>query len=184
MVLTTLEFFFISIPIIMVFLYRRRREHPIRVLFLALFTIYVYLALHVTLFPIDFSEIKFNPHMWLSINLDPFKYHLPTNIYLNILLTVPLGLLYPFLWRHSWFKTLFISILSGLIIETAQLVIGSFTKNYTRIVDTADLLYNLIGVLVGYVIFRIIKSLLAALLKSGSFRKGSFAHYFFDIKGE
>lgn len=184
MELTTAEFFFISMPIIGLILYKRRREHPARIVLLALFTIYMYLVFHVTLFPIDLSEIKFNPHMFLSINLDPFKYHLPDNMYLNILLTIPLGFLYPFLWRHSWPRALMLGLFSGLGIESLQLLIGSFTRNYTRVVDTADVLYNFIGVFLGYFLFRLVRALLKSFLKGERYRKGSFAHYFFKIKGE
>lgn len=183
MELTTTEFFVISIPVIIIMLYRRRREHPVRVFFLTLFMVYLYMVMHVTLFPIDLSEIRFNPLMARSINLDPFRYHLPRNIYLNVLLTIPFGFLYPFLWRDSWFKTIFLSLLSGLTIESLQLFIGSFTRNYSRVVDLADVLYNFLGVLVGYLIFRIIQWILRQLLRGHAYRRGSFAEYFFSMKG-
>ena len=72
-----------------------------------------------------------------------------TLIVLNILILVPLGYLVPkvFFRTRRWWKMLLIGFAVSLIIESVQLFahLGTF--------DTADLLHNTVGAIIGYGIF-------------------------------
>jgi glycopeptide antibiotics resistance protein len=80
------------------------------------------------------------------------------NILGNILLLVPVGFLFPFVYRKmTWNKCLVAAISAGLIIELMQagLRIGIF--------DVDDVILNGLGVIIGYWIF--------AMVTKGSRRK-------------
>ena len=72
-----------------------------------------------------------------------------TEILLNILLFVPLGFLVPTLQEsfRSWWKVLLMGLGFSLFIECSQLVLhmGCF--------DTADLVHNTLGAIVGYIVW-------------------------------
>ena len=67
------------------------------------------------------------------------------NIFGNILLLVPVGLLFPSVYRNmTWAKCLVLAVSSGLIVELMQagLRIGIF--------DVDDVILNALGVIIGY----------------------------------
>ena len=67
------------------------------------------------------------------------------NLVGNIVLLVPLGLLFPFVYpRITWKKSLFFAIATGLAIETMQAVfqVGVF--------DIDDVILNALGVMLGF----------------------------------
>jgi len=74
----------------------------------------------------------------------------PTPYYLNILMTIPLGLLLPFIWpsMRKWWKVTLIGLLFSFGIEFTQL----FTN---RVTATSDLITNTLGAFIGYLIFLI-----------------------------
>ncbi len=104
-----------------------------------------------------------------SSNLVPFKTILSylsgnkglviagVNIAGNIGLTVPLGLLLPFVWRTvSWKYALLLSFATGFLVEGMQVVLD------TGIFDIDDVLLNGLGVMIGYWIYLVVRHGLAA----------------------
>lgn len=89
---------------------------------------------------INFNEFNFIP---FSQELDSIAY------FLNIVLFIPLGFLLPFIWKslNSWKLILFISAGTSVLIECSQIF------NHRR-TDIDDLLLNVLGGLVGYLIFK------------------------------
>ena len=77
------------------------------------------------------------------------KRWLITEIFLNIILFVPMGFIVPVLHEslRKWWRILLLGLAFSLFIESAQLVLhmGYF--------DTADLLHNTLGAGVGYAIW-------------------------------
>jgi len=70
------------------------------------------------------------------------------NIIGNIILLVPVGFLIPFIYRNiTWKKTLVLAILSGLVIETTQVIL------HVGIFDIDDVILNALGVMIGFWIF-------------------------------
>ena len=101
---------------------------------------------------LDFDEI-FN----CRINLIPFVYltdydnrtHMILNIFGNILMFVPTGIILPILYKrlNNFFKVVGTGFLMSLAIEILQLPF------YSRTSDVDDLILNTLGVATGYVVY-------------------------------
>ena len=74
----------------------------------------------------------------------------PTPYILNVLMTIPLGIMLPFIWStmRKWWKVTLTGLLLSFGIEFTQL----FTW---RVSATSDLIMNTLGALLGYLIFMI-----------------------------
>jgi glycopeptide antibiotics resistance protein len=70
----------------------------------------------------------------------------------NILLTIPFGFLINFFVKLNWKNILWVSIASGLAIETSQFIMSLFFGPY-RTVDINDVILNTMGSLIGYLLF-------------------------------
>lgn len=85
-----------------------------------------------------------------------------TNSYLNVLFFVPLGIFVPCLWRkyRSMMKTVGLGLLTSLGIEILQI----FTFRAT---DINDLITNVTGTMIGYLIGRVIIKMIPQLDRLG-----------------
>jgi glycopeptide antibiotics resistance protein len=139
----------------------------------ALLWVYLLLVLKATLFPIYLPEGILAPMtrerviFTLShVNLIPFKYLNSFNlhflhpnlllqeIFQNVLLTVPLGFGIRFILPIKTRNILWLSLLTGFVLESAQLIISLGIGGPYRVVDITDLILNALGVLTGYGLFR------------------------------
>jgi glycopeptide antibiotics resistance protein len=145
---------------------------------LNIFFIYILCLLSVTLFPliIGFGE----RNNWISVNLIPIigtakevssitsdpnmqnfmiKFWIK-NIFGNILLLLPLGVMMPMLWKQfdCKKKMILFAFCLSLSIETLQLLSG-FIGNMGRAFDIDDILLNTIGAFIGFILYdRFVKS--------------------------
>ena len=115
-------------------------------------------AIYFTFSPLclDFNEI-FN----CRINLIPFVYlldyenkaHMIFNVFGNILMFVPTGILLPVLYKRldKYYKVIGTGFLISLAIEILQLPFADRTS------DVDDLLMNTLGVATGYVLYMIVR---------------------------
>ena len=73
------------------------------------------------------------------------------NIIANVLMFSPLGFCLPLFWRRfqKWWKLLIIGTVFSMGIETAQLFVG-------RSVDVDDVILNAAGVMLGYVVYKLL----------------------------
>ncbi|WP_294345662.1 VanZ family protein, partial [uncultured Clostridium sp.] len=139
--------------------------------------LYFLLLVSVTLFPIflphELSVFQRN----LRINYIPFKsiisdIHtigsrsfslsfeiklLVMNIGGNILLLLPLGLLLPILWTNlrNLNKIFLIGLFTSLSIEILQLIENILYLGF-RSVDIDDVIFNVIGIILGYSLFKVL----------------------------
>ncbi|TXR59147.1 VanZ family protein [Bacillus sp. AY18-3] len=142
-----------------------------------LFVIYIGMVVAITLFPIPIGFPTGIENIRLSINIIPFAsiikdigkigiaYDVDVlfmigliarNVGGNILLLMPLGFLAPIIWDK--FKKIKNTILLGLAIsisiELLQLTESLFS-GWGRITDIDDVVFNVIGSIVGYFIYKI-----------------------------
>lgn len=118
--------------------------------------LYVTAVLCVTVLPLQVATGQYaNTAPWYTkANFIPVLTIDPTTFVLNVVMTVPLGLLIPLLARHEGLRTAAIAglLLSGFV-ETVQ-----FTSNVLvssgRTADVNDLLANTAGAVLGYAITR------------------------------
>ena len=161
--------YLISAVFILIFLtiqILRRKRWP-HIFCLALFSIYVLIALNETFFPLAINgayvENMRTVPMRSFINLIPFylgTFHVIDGRDLldfanNILLTIPFGFGVIFVSRLRPRDFVWLPLAVGFGIETAQLLISLILGYPYRVVDINDALLNTVGVLIGYGLFRI-----------------------------
>lgn len=138
-----------------------------RKILISLFIVYITLVASITIFP-----VRIDPEIWVktnkSIRLIPFStitefLASPTfdtvvlQIFGNILMTVPYGVVMPFLVkRKRWYHYLIYTLAFPLAIELSQLIICSLTNSFYRTFDIDDIILNSIGILIGYGIYKIL----------------------------
>jgi len=97
---------------------------------------------------------------WSTNNFVPLKeitrYNIGSTLFIknvigNILLFVPFGLFISYILKSKrWFEPFIITIICSLTIEIVQLSIG-------RVFDVDDILLNLIGGVIGYLLYKLLR---------------------------
>lgn len=126
-----------------------------------IFFLYLLMVMYVTLNPFHFTP----PGNRENINLIPYvqilyQYQNKPPIFWmlytigNIIMFIPFGMLFPAIYRRrfKWLATLFLGAFTSLVIEVTQYF---FTVN--RAADIDDFILNVIGTLLGYILFRFTK---------------------------
>lgn len=134
------------------------------------FYVYVLFVGEYTIFPLRLFDPEFTDFMkqhgdWTSgLNLIPFRnlsleYLTSVQGLGNVILTIPFGFGLPFL-RNTSLKSVSVA---GLIftgsIELAQLLCNAIYGYPHRIVDVNDILFNLVGTVVGFGVFLMLSRL-------------------------
>lgn len=147
--------------------------------FYLLFWVYLIIAAKILVFRYPLTDIL---RLWdkrvitfglSSANFIPFKtikmyiryrssLNSFANLFGNLFILTPLGILLPFAWRkkHSVFLITAVGFLVSMAVETLQLVLG------VGAFDVDDLILNTLGVIVGYVIYKIGELLYRAINKN------------------
>ncbi|MGL4821136.1 MAG: VanZ family protein, partial [Bacilli bacterium] len=134
-------------------------------------TLYVGLVAAITLFPIPIDPNYISIQRSLGENYHPYNNtHLFSSIYRmftygdswrilkefggNLLLLAPIGVLFPIVQtRHSIVHITFFSFLASLTIESTQWLISRYAGYVIRVADIDDLLLNVIGAVLAYMLF-------------------------------
>jgi glycopeptide antibiotics resistance protein len=91
-----------------------------------------------------------------SMNIFPLVTLTPQDLktsLLNILLLIPFGFGLPFITNLRMKKIVVIGALFSIVIESLQLLTGLLAKITFRIADINDVIFNTVGVAVGYILF-------------------------------
>lgn len=150
---------------IVMFLRIKKKKSFVYLLLFTIFYLYVFKVLDYTLFQFQTLIIlkHFMPNLMLNgveagrnMNLIPLAeltlYDLKTSL-LNILLFIPFGFGLPFITRLRVKKVIIYGALFSIVIELLQLISGSMAGITFRIADINDVIFNTIGVTVGYILF-------------------------------
>jgi glycopeptide antibiotics resistance protein len=134
-------------------------------IFFTIFSIYILKVLDYTLFQFQSLILLkyFMPNLMLngqaageSINLIPLitlnLEDLKTSL-LNILLMIPFGFGLPLITNFRMKKIVVIGMLFSIFIELLQLTTGLLAKITFRIADINDVIFNTLGVAIGYILF-------------------------------
>ncbi len=94
--------------------------------------------------------LDFNPEINLLLFREIFRYPVGSDLFFknvlgNIIIFIPFGILIKEEFNLNIFKTILISLIFSLSIEIVQLLIG-------RVFDIDDILLNVIGSLIGYLL--------------------------------
>ena len=91
-----------------------------------------------------------------EMNLIPFITLTPQDLktsLLNILLLIPFGFGLPFITNFRMKKIVVIGAFFSIVIEFLQLLTGIMAKITFRIADINDVIFNTVGVAIGYILF-------------------------------
>jgi glycopeptide antibiotics resistance protein len=147
------------------FLQLKRKKGFVYLLFFTIFYIYLFKVLDYTLFQFQSLLLLkyFVPNLILNgqadgetINLIPIVTLMPqdlTTSLLNIVLLIPFGFGLPFISNLHMKKVILIGVLFSIIIEVLQLVTGFMARVTFRVADINDVIFNTIGVSIGYILF-------------------------------
>jgi glycopeptide antibiotics resistance protein len=147
------------------FLRLKKKKSLVYLLLFTIFYAYLYKVLDYTLFQYQSLLLlkQFTPDLILngltaekSINLIPLitltREDLKTSL-LNILLLMPFGFGLPFITKFRMQGIVVIGALFGIVIELLQLVTGFMAKITFRVADINDVIFNTVGVAIGYLLF-------------------------------
>jgi len=147
------------------FLLFKKKKSLVYLLFFTVFYVYIVTVLYYTLY-IHQSLLLlkyFVPDLMLngtaagkSLNLIPLititlgdlKF-----LFLNILLFMPFGFGLPFVTNFRFKKIVVIGALFSIAIELLHLLTGLLAKMTFRVVDINDVIFNTVGVAIGYILF-------------------------------
>ncbi len=141
---------------------RKKARNGLKLLFAVALIIYILCVLHITIFSREPEERRFDLEPFRSYVLlirDHNSFYL-SQICCNILMTVPFGILLPFL--SGKFRSLRVMTVSGfffsLIIEILQYISGR------GLFEFDDLFNNTVGSSLGYIVFLIIQTMLCRFI--------------------
>ncbi len=138
--------------------------------------VYIAMVLYVTLMPFTIpvllGGIRGGNNLFMqTANFIPFR-DLRANyngavreIILNIIMMIPFGFIYPINKIKGFFRTVTLTFLFSLIIESSQLLGARQGGAYARNFDVTDLITNTIGGLIGYLFFIILGPIVYKVLK-------------------
>ena len=160
---------FIVLIVMYIFIFYKKWKSQGKDVLLVNTIMYIYLSfvLYFTLMPIITSLPFIFNHPYTPMNLVPFidvtfgRGDFARQIGLNIIMTIPFGFLMPLVKKGntSLLKIVFYTFLLSLGIELLQPLI-----NGTRSSDITDLITNVLGGIIGYIIFLIFKPLTTKIL--------------------
>ena len=147
------------------FLRLKKKKSLVYLVFFTIFYVYIVKVLDYTLFQFQSLVLLkyFMPELILngqtaekSMNLIPLITLTPQDLetsLLNILLLIPFGFGLPFITNFRMKKMVVIGALFSIVIEFLQLITGFLAKITFRVADVNDVIFNTVGVAIGYILF-------------------------------
>lgn len=164
--------FIILVLIYFLFFYKKWNKKPKKTLIInTLMYTYIVMVLFVTLMPLPIPFLNGTNNLFLeTVNLIPFRdlrlnyYGAVREIFLNIIMMIPFGFLYPIIRKVGILKTVTVVFLFSLTIESTQLLSAFWGGLASRSFDVTDLVTNTFGGLVGYLFFSTLKPIIFKIL--------------------
>lgn len=150
---------------IVAFLLLKKKKGLVYLLFFTIFYIYLYKVLDYTL--LQFQSLLLLQHFVPDLMLNGFKDGTNMNLIplatltledlktslLNILMLLPFGFGLPFVTNFRFKKVVVMGLLFSVGIELLQLITGFMANTTFRVADINDLIFNTLGVAIGYILF-------------------------------
>lgn len=165
-----------------------RSRNLSRLLFVAVFGVYLLFAIDAVYFPIHMDPAYAGSlrSVVRSINLVPFNYDFSfiphivwSQIFYNTLLTVPFGFGISFVFRLKPRHFLWLIPAVGLGLEGVQVILALLGVG--RSIDINDVILNGLGVAVGYLLFRIFAWLYLRLTRRFNLPRTGLLGYIYDV---
>lgn len=147
------------------FLKLKKKKSFVYLLFFTIFYVYLYKVLDYTL--LQFQSLLLLQHFLPNLMLNGVEAGRTVNIIplitlrlvdaktslLNILMMVPFGFGLPFVSNFRMKKVVVAGLLLSIIIEFLQFITGFMANTTFRVADVNDLIFNTVGVAIGYMLF-------------------------------
>lgn len=185
----------LALIFLLVIHWKRKRNFPYLV-FLAIFWVYLLFAMDKVFFPMDISgsyadEMRQHTPILARVNIVPFHF----GVYgltragiisglNNIILAIPFGFGLNFISRVRLKDILKVSIILGLGVELTQLFISLLLRYPYRVVDINDSIFNAMGVLLGYGLFRIFAWICIAVTRQFEINHKGLSLYIFETASQ
>jgi glycopeptide antibiotics resistance protein len=170
---------------------RRREWNFSQLLFFSIFWVYLLVVIKSTLFPIFIDAFRrevLGRQFMVSVNLIPFYFGPFTNwtsalpgIILNTLLTMPAGFGISFVTRFKANDLAWLLLAFGFGLEGMQLLISLVLGYPYRTIDVNDVIFNSLGVLLGYGAFRLFAWIYAVLSQRFKIRQAGLFSYIREV---
>lgn len=150
--------------IVFLVIYMVKRKDFFKYAFTGLLAAYVVFVLLQTVPPIHLGAADMREHFasngWKltdCINLIPFADGITKDDLLNVIMTVPFGFLLPLVKKRvNFVAALTAGLAFSLMIELLQLLVAALQGFAFRYFDTADIICNLLGAVIGWLIISFI----------------------------
>lgn len=147
------------------YLRQKKKKSFVYLLYFSIFYIYMYKVVDYTL--LQFQSLLllqyFVPNLLLNgipvgktVNLIPLATLTMEDVktsLLNIIMMIPFGFGLPFITKFHMKSALVLGLLISVAIELLQFITGLVSNTTFRIADINDLIFNTVGVAVGYILF-------------------------------
>ncbi len=152
------------------YLKNKLSKNRLYLIFYGFFSLYLIALCSNTIFPLAYFGHEFPPNLWQSIRCIPFVDLLKWESLMNLCMLIPFGFAIPFMRKIPNVKHMIPAILiPGVMIELIQFLSGLISAGYTwRLIDINDYLVYSFGIALGYLIFRIVASLVLELFPDQS----------------
>ncbi len=174
--------------IILVLKIKYKKEN-MNLIFLSIFYIYLCFVLKYTQFPIIIDEEMKNvigQNIWRDANFIPF-YHIKNafkTTFLNTLMTIPFGFGLPFISKINVKKLLFLSLVFCFSLEFLQLMVALLVGFTFRVLDINDIIFNFIGILIGYSMYHIFISFINYVINKFMIEPNLFIQFIVNTKNK
>ncbi len=142
---------------IVVFLRRKRNKSVVYLFFFTIFFAYIITILKYTQFPIYLTDVPaYGQTVWTNMNLVPLVglgYRDLMTSLLNVLLFIPFGFGLPFVTHMRFRSVIIAAAFFSIVLEILQLLSSLVAGRTFRVVDINDVIFNTLGVAIGYVLF-------------------------------
>ncbi len=131
-------------------LYTQKKKEKLFFLFSTIMFFYLMCVIKLTLFPIVMLDLPAN--IKESVQLIPFRDGIRKTDFLNLLMTIPLGIGTPFIAPiYNIKQSALLGLFTGITVETLQYLETFLTGGYShRIIDSNDVIFNFLGCLLGF----------------------------------
>lgn len=167
---------------IIVSVFIKKIKNPPVTYFILLLVMFIYLAnvARLTIFPI-YINCHFEENLYDNINIVPFSRLVVRDVFMNILMAIPMGIGLPFICRKmkNYIRMAVFGVAFGVLIEGLQFLGAVISNNFTvRYIDINDAFFNFCGVLLGYFLLRIFAGI---FVKADRTKMINFWKYVYDI---
>jgi glycopeptide antibiotics resistance protein len=176
---------------ISVYLVKKRNKTFTYITFFSVFYVYLMFVINYTQFPIiihDYANASsIREAISTNVYLIPFQdgfnlsYLLSRAVLLNVLLTIPFGFGISYIMKTNWKRIILLGLLVGVVIESLQFAVLIINMFHLRSVTIDDVIFNFIGVIVGYGLFLIFSYVYIKVVHKLNIELNSISKYVYEV---